>query len=97
MQISLSPEAAAPLKTELAAISTTYLNLSMPSWGQTLPALAAYLPISPQPILGHVFLQLDSRAIPFNVSPHGFQNGAAILKYLCKALLDARLGLDSGC
>ncbi len=51
---SLSPETAAPLKTELAAISTTYLNLSMPSWGQTLPAPAAYLPIGPQPILGHV-------------------------------------------
>ncbi len=33
MQVSLSPETAAPLKTELAAISTTYLILSMPSWG----------------------------------------------------------------
>ncbi len=26
----------------------------MPSWGKTLPASAAYLPIGPQPILGHV-------------------------------------------
>ena len=33
MQVSLSPETAAPPKTELAAISTTYLNLSMLSWG----------------------------------------------------------------
>ena len=30
---NLSPETAAPLKTELPAISTTYLNLSMPFWG----------------------------------------------------------------
>ena len=33
MQVSLSLEAAEPLKTKLPAISTTYPNLSMPSWG----------------------------------------------------------------
>jgi len=49
---SLSPETAEPLKTELAAISATYLNLSMPSWGQTLPASAAYWPAAyPGPCL----------------------------------------------
>ena len=40
----------------------------MPSWGQTLPAPAAYPAIGPQPILGHVFLQLDRRAILSNIA-----------------------------
>ncbi len=68
MQVSLSPEAAEPLKTELVAISITYLNLSMPSWGTNTASPAAYLPISPQPILGHVFLQLNRRAILSNIA-----------------------------
>ncbi len=68
MQVSLSLEAAEPLKTELAAISPTYLNLSMPSWGTNTATLAAYLPIGPQPILGHVCLNLDSRAIQSNIA-----------------------------
>jgi len=60
MQVSLSPETAALLKTELAAISTTYLNLSMPSWGTNTA--------TPRPILGHVSPQLDRRAIQSNIA-----------------------------
>ena len=36
--------------------------------GQTLPAPAAYPTIGPQPILGHVCLQLDRRAILSNIA-----------------------------
>jgi len=68
MQISLSPEAAELLKIELPAISTTYLNLSMPPWGTNTASPAAYLPIGPNPILGHVCLQLDRRAILSNIA-----------------------------
>ncbi len=54
------------LKTELAAISTTYCQC-LPG-GQTVPAPAAYPTIGPQPILGYVCLQLDRRAILSNIA-----------------------------
>ena len=40
----------------------------MPSWGTNIASPAAYLPIGSQPILGHVFLQLDTRAILSNIA-----------------------------
>ena len=55
MQVSLSPEAAEPLKTKLVAISTTILNLSMPSWGTNTArpgGLSPYWPAA-YPVLGH--------------------------------------------
>ncbi len=80
---SLSPETVAPLKTELAAKSTTYLNLSMLSWGTNTASpgglshywLAAYLAValgynSARCQLGHAYLKLNSRAIVSNIAFH---------------------------
>ena len=68
IQVSLSPETAAPLKTELAAKSTTYLNLSMPSWGTNTPSSGSLSPYWPAVYPGPCCLQLDRRAILSNIA-----------------------------
>ncbi len=67
MQNGLSPEAAELLKTELTAPPSTSTRQCLPG-GQTLPVSAAYLPIGPQPILDHVRIKLDRRAILSNIA-----------------------------
>ncbi len=73
MQVSLSPETAAPLKTELAAISTAYLNLSMPSLGTNTASpggLSHYWPAANfiSYHLDRACLKLNSRAIQSNIA-----------------------------
>ncbi len=56
------------LKTELPAISTTYLILSMPSWGTNTASPGGLSPYWPAAYPGPACLKLNSRAIQFNIA-----------------------------